>query len=201
MNTSLGAAWIQPTSIETRFFVNREKERRLIDATLEDLLKHGYRKYRVAVYGDRGIGKSILTSAALDAFAKRHAERVVRVVVTARGIEFRQSLKTLASELVKNTKPLLARFGEKGSILQRWLDELALLAHNDQITEEQVEEVGSQYGVGAKVGGGLLTVLQGESTLSWQQTRQRSTGRTRVQNVTDDLVHAALKATLQKLYD
>jgi hypothetical protein len=201
MGTTIGAGWVQPTSIDTRLFADRDRERRQIEDILDDLLRSGTRRQRIAIYGDRGIGKSILTSAALTSFAARHPDRVVRVVVNGRGIAFRQSLKALAGELVKGVKPMVEGLGAKGDVLLRWLDELALLAHNDQISEEQVDEVGSQHGIAAQIGGGLFGLLKGESSMSWQKSRQRSLRAGRVQTVSDDLLHTALTATLQKIHD
>lgn len=57
--------------------------------------------------------------------------------MNGRSIGFRRFLKTLASDLVENAKPLLPSLGDKEPLVAKWLDGLALFAHSDQITEGQ----------------------------------------------------------------
>ncbi len=200
--STIGAAWLTPTSIEARLFANRTKERQRIHGILEDLFQSHTRRYRVVIFGDRGIGKSILTSVASQEFAKQHADRVVRVEVNGRSIAFRQFLKALASGLVENTRPLLSSLKpDEQQVLTRWLDELALLAHNDQISEGQINTLTTKHGIGSQAEGSLFGVLSGSSSFSWEQSRQRSGTSNRMQNVTDDLLHDALKATLGKIHE
>jgi hypothetical protein len=201
MRSQIGAAWLNPTSIEARLFANREDQRRQLEGILDDLYKTHNRRYRVVIYGDRGIGKSILTSIATQNFAKQYPERVIRVEVNGRAIGFRQFLKDLASGLVDATKPVLPSLAEKAPMLSRWVDELALLAKNDQISEGQIQALTTKYGIGAQVSGSLFGVLNGSSSFSWEESRQRSGTSNRVQNVTDDLLHAALKATLRQIHE
>lgn len=212
MTSTIGAAWLTPTSIEPRLFANRDKDRQLIEEILEDLLQSHARRYRLVIFADRGMGKSILTSVASQNFAARHSDRVVRVVVSGRSIVFRQFLKGLASGLVERTKALLVELREKSEEgksaaeamelkLGRWLDELALFAHNDQITDGQINTLTTKYGVGAQVSGSLFSVLSGSGNFSWEQSRTRTGSASRTQNVTDDLLHEALKLTLQKIHD
>lgn len=201
MTTTIGAAWLVPTSIEPRLFVNRDRERKQIEDTLEDLFRSNARRYRMVIVGERGVGKSILTSVAARSFADRHKDRVIRVEVNGRSIGFRQFLKALASGLIEQTKPLLPSLGDKERMLARWLDELALLAHNDQITEGQINTINTRYGIGAQVSGDLFTVLKATSSFSWEEGRSKAMSGGRTQNVTDDLLHAALKATFQRIHD
>jgi hypothetical protein len=201
MRTNIRAAWLTPTSIEARLFANRDKERERLEEILEDLFESHTRRYRVVVFGDRGIGKSILTSVASENFAKRHPERVLRVEVNGRSIGFRQFLKALAGGLVESAKPLLPSLGEKKQMLERWLDELALFAKNDQLSEGQLNTLTTKYGIGAQVGGSLFEVLKGSNSFSWEQSRQLSGSSNRTQTVTDDLLHEAIKATLRKIHD
>jgi AAA ATPase domain len=201
MSSSIGTAWLTPTSIEPRLFANRDRERQLIEDILEDLLQSHARRYRLVISGERGIGKSILTRVACQNFARKHSERVIRVEVNGRSVKFRQFLKSLAAGLVENAKPLLKNIGEKANLLERWLDELALLAHNDQITEGQVRTITTKYGIGAQIGGSLFDVLTGSNSFSWEQSRLASGTTSRTQQVTDDLLHDSLKATFQKLHD
>lgn len=199
----IGTAWLTPASIEARLFANRDRDRQKIEDILEDLLQSHARRYRLVISGDRGIGKSILTSVASQNFAKRHPERVIRVEVNGRLMRFRQFLKTLAMGLVENTKPLLKQesMREKAVLFERWLEELALLSRNDQITDGQVKTITTKYGVGAQVSGSLFDVLSGSNSFSWEQSRLASGTTTRVQHVTDDLLHDSLKAMLQKIHD
>lgn len=201
MRNAIGAAWLTPTSIEARLFANRDRDRERLEDILEDLFKSHNRRYRVVVFGDRGIGKSILTSVASQNFAKNHPERVLRVEVNGRSIGFRQFLKALAGGLVENAKPLLPSLGDKKQLFERWLEELALFARNDQISEGQINTLTTKYGIGAQVGGSLFEVLKGSNSFSWEQSRQSTGSSSRVQNVTDDLLHEAIKATLRKIHD
>lgn len=201
MTSTIGAAWLTPTSIEPRLFANRDKERQLIEEILEDLLRSHARRYRLVIFGDRGIGKSILTSVASQNFAARYPNRVVRVEVNGRMIGFRQFLKALAGGLVEQTRPLLSGQEGKETNLARWLDELALLAHNDQVSEGQIRSLTTKYGIGAQAGGSLFDLLTGSGSFTWDQTRQQSSTTNRVKNVNDDVLHDALKATLQKIHD
>jgi Cdc6-like AAA superfamily ATPase len=199
MGSSIGAAWLKPTSIEAQLFANRDGQRKKIEGILEDLFRSHNRRARIVVYGDRGIGKSILTSVASQNFAKQHAERVIRVEVNGRSIGFRQFLKSFASGLVDSTKALLPTLGPKEQAFARWMEELALLAKNDQISEGQINTLTARYGIGAQVSGSLFGVLSGSSSFSWEESRARSGTTSRVQNVTDDLLHAALQATLRQI--
>ncbi len=201
MRRKIGTAWLTPTSIESRLFANRSDESEQLMEILEDLYQSHARCYRLGVFGERGIGKSILTSVILKDFAQRHKERIVRVEVNGRSIGFRRFLKTLASGLVENAKPLLPSLGDKELLVAKWLDGLALFAHSDQITEGQVHTLNTKYGVGATLGADLITALKASSSFSWEESRQQSGSSLRTQNVTDDLLHTALKATLQKIHD
>ncbi len=201
MRTSIGTAWLTPTSIEPRLFANGDNESKQLDEMLEDLFQSNARRYRLVVFGDRGVGKSILTSVASKNFAQRHKDRVIRVEVNGRSIGFRRFLKSLASGLVENAKPLLPSLGDKGGMLAKWLDELALLATNDQISEGQVNTLNTKYGIGASLGVDLFAALKSSSSFSWEESRQHAATSGRTQNVTDDLLHTALKTTLQKIHD
>ena len=201
MCTSIGTAWLTPTSIEQRRFANRDKESQKIDDILEDLFQSNERRYRLGIFGERGIGKSILTSVVVKKFAQRHADRVIRVEVNGRSIGFRQFLKSLASGIVEHAKPLLPNLGDKARMLEKWLDELALLAHNDQISEGQVNTINTRYGIGASLGADLFLTLKSTSSFSWEESRQRAASSGRTQNVTDELLHMALKTTLQQIHD
>lgn len=201
MRASIGTAWLTPTSIEPRLFADRTGETEQLEDILEDLFRSNARRYRLGVFGERGIGKSILTSIVLKNFAQRHKERIVRVEVNGRSIGYRRFLKVLASGLVENAKPLLPSLGDKGQLVSKWLDGLALFAHNDQITEGQVNTLNTKYGVGATLGADLFAALRASSSFSWEESRQQAASSTRTQNVTDDLLHTALKATLQKIHD
>jgi len=200
MSTRIRATWLTPTSIEPRLFANRDEDRRRIEDTLEDLFVSHTRRYRMVVFGDRGIGKSILTSVASKNFADNHRDRVLRVEVNGRSIGFRQFLKALASGLVESAKPLLGNLDNK-QMLERWLEELALFAKNDQISEGQLKTLTTKYGIGAQISGSLFDVLSGSSSFSWEQSRQTSGSSNRTQTVTDDLLHEAIKATLRKIHD
>lgn len=200
MVSTIRAGWIKPTSIEAQLFANRDPQRRKIEGILEDLFLSHNRRARMVVYGDRGIGKSILTSVATQNFAKQHADRVIRVEVNGRSIGFRQFLKGFASGLVDSAKPLLASTGPKEPMLARWLEELALLAKNDQVSEGQMNSIASRHSLGAGVGGALFSVLSGSLSFGWEENRTRTGTSNRVQNVTDELLHAALQATLKQIH-
>jgi len=201
MRRKIGTAWLTPTSIEARLFANRSDESEQLMEILEDLYQSHARRYRLGVFGDRGIGKSILTSVILKDFAQRHKERIVRVEVNGRSIGFRRFLKALAGGLVENAKPLLPSLGDKQSLVAKWLDGLALFAHNDQITEGQINTLNTKYGMGAQLSADLIMALKATSSFSWEESRQQTGSMSRTQNVTDDLLHTALKATLQKIHD
>jgi GTPase SAR1 family protein len=193
----MNTAWIQPVSVDPTLLVGREAERERLVRKLQDHLEGGYREARLLVVGPRGVGKSILTHAALRELERRSHGVAVCVTVDSRGLRYRPFLNLVARALVEGLRPKAAQ-GRRESLLL-WLDQLALLASGGQVTEAQTETVGRRYGVEAAAEGGLLWKLA--SRFTWEEQRSLGTTVQRTLTVTDDLLQGAIVATLELLRD
>jgi Cdc6-like AAA superfamily ATPase len=189
----VNAAWIKPVSIEPALFVNRTAETEDLLRRLEELREAQEREAHFLITGARGVGKSVFTRTALERFVRKHADHVVCITVDSRGLRYRPFLNRLANQLVEQIRSQAEK--TRRPDLAFWLDQLALLANNTQVTRTQTETVARKYGIDAKAG--LLSAL--ESKLSWEETR--TIGRTDQLSltVTDDLLHSAIVATLERL--
>lgn len=187
------AAWIKPVSIESALFVNRTAELEDLIRRLDELREAEQREAHFLITGARGVGKSMFTRTALERFAQKHKDHVVCIVVDSRGLGYRPFLSRLANQLIEQIRSQAEK--TRRLDLALWLDQLGLLANNTQVTRTQADTVARKYGIESKVS--LLSFL--ESKLSWEETR--TVGRTEqlALTVTDDLLHAAIVATLERL--
>ena len=191
----VNAVWLQPISTDPRLLVNREEELDDLVHRLEELREAQLREAHFMITGARGVGKSIFTKAALARFEQKHPDQAVCLTVDSRGLLYRPFLNRLANTLVEAIKPRAEKFKRLG--IARVLEQLALFANHSQITRAQTDTVARRYGADATLGADLFLKLQ--SKLTWEETR--SLGQT-VQSsltVTDDLLHAAITATLERL--
>lgn len=160
---------------------------------LDDLRQTNRRQYRIAVFGDRGVGKSILCGVVTSEFAKAHAPDVIYVPVSGRSLRFRGFLRDVCDRLVQSARSVL------GKTHERWFEELALLANNDQITEGHVETITRRYGTSATVSASLFDVLTGSTSFSWEESRLRSATSGKTQFVTDEILQRAIQKTLEEV--
>ncbi|MDI1434257.1 AAA family ATPase [Polyangium sorediatum] len=191
----VNAVWLQPISTDPGLLVNREEELDDLVRRLDELREAQLREAHFMITGARGVGKSIFTRAALARFEKKYPDQAVCLTVDSRGLRYRPFLNRLANRLVDEIKPRAEKFKRLG--IARVLDQLALFANHSQISRAQTETVARRYGADATLGADLLLKLQ--SKLTWEETR--SLGQT-VQSsltVTDELLHAAITATLERL--
>lgn len=195
MRKRVNAAWLQPVSTDPSLLVNREDELEDLVARLEELRDAQIREAHFLIAGARGVGKSIFTQAALAKFQKKYPDQAICIRVDSRGLRYRPFLNKFADYLVEGVKPH-AEKGKRTELL-RWLDQLALLANQHQITRAQTETLGRKYGADATIGADLLYKLQ--SKLSWEETRSLGTTTQTTFLVTDELLHAAISATLERL--
>lgn len=189
------AAWLLPVSTDPSLLVDRDRELDTLVRWLEEHRVGQIREGHILITGARGVGKSIFTRTALRRFEARHPDQAVCITVDSRNIGYRAFLSRFAEHLSDAIRPH-AEKGKRHDIV-RWLDQLSLLAAHSQITRAQVDTIARRYSADASLGADLLFKLQHK--VSWEETR--SLGQT-VQStlaVTDELLHAAITATLERL--
>jgi Cdc6-like AAA superfamily ATPase len=193
----VNAAWLDPVSTNPSLLVNREAELAELVARLNDYREAGKHDANVIISGARGVGKSIFTRKAIHQFAKEHPNQVVCVTIDARGQQYRPVLNSVATQLVEQLQKAAANGPAYDYPL--WLDQLALLASANQITLAQVQTIARKHGVeaGASAGSELLGKLSFKA--AWEETRSLGMTTSSVLVVTDDLLHAAIVATLERL--
>lgn len=195
MSSRVNAAWLQPVSTEPTLLINRNHE---IDDLVQRLEEHRAAKIREAyilITGARGVGKSIFTREALRRFERAHPEQAVCVRVDGRGERYRSFLNNVARYLVDALRPRAEKRARRDILF--WLEQLSLFANNTQITRGQTDTVARRYGAEAQTGVDLLVKLQ--SKLSWEETRSLGSTLQGTLTVTDDLLHAAIVETLERL--
>lgn len=185
-------AWLKQLSTSPAHLVNRVDELDELSWLLKDYLDNGVRDGRIMLSGQRGMGKSILGRAVLEAFMAANPEQVIGLHVDARGMEARSTLNQLARQLVERTEAK----GSEDPELGRYLDELRVLANNNQVNKTQLDAIATKYGVFAEAGGGTL-VARLRARFTWERTRTDSTAVALVQTVTYDLLHAAVVGALE----
>lgn len=191
----VNAAWLQPISTDPKLLVNREEELGRLVGYLQQQWETDLREGHVLVSGARGVGKSIVTRAALDQFQRAHPDHAVCIAFDCRGLKYRTFLGNLASALIGAVRPRAE--ATKRADLALWLDQLNLFATYAEITLAQTETIGRKYGVDATVGADLLFKLQGRFT--WEETHSLGTLKQAKITVTDDLLHDAIGETLARL--
>lgn len=194
--TRVNAAWLQPVSTAPELLVNRDAERDDLLHRLHEFREAGIRDAHVLITGARGVGKSIFTRVVLRDFEREGRDAVITVTVDGRGLRYRSFLKRFANNLADAIRPR-AELGRR-TVFQAWADHLSLLANNDQVTRGQTDTVTRKYGVDATASTDvLLYKLQGR--FAWEETRSLGQTIQTTLTVTDDLLHAAIVATLERL--
>lgn len=195
--SKVNAAWLKVVSVDPTLMVDRDDAREDLVRRLDELREADIRDAYVLITGARGVGKSIFTRAAIAEFEDNHPDHIVAIVVDGRGLGYRSFLSRFAEQLAERLTegPELAT----GEHLGRWLAQLMLLSRSSQITKSQSDAVERRYGVAATVGNDLLLKLQGK--FSWEEKHSIGATEQTTLTVTDELLHAALNATLQRLAD
>jgi hypothetical protein len=195
MGKRVNAAWLQPLSTEPRLLVNREAELDDLVRRLEEHREAKIRESHILISGARGVGKSIFTLEAMRRFERAHPEQAVCIRVDGRGLRYRTFLNHLARYLVDAVRPRAEK--RRRTDLLLWLDQLSLFANNSQITRGQSDTIMRRYGAEGQVGADLFVKLQ--SKLLWDETRSLGTTVQSTLTVSDDLLHAAIVETLERL--
>ncbi len=195
MSARVNAAWLVPVSTDPALLVDRGAELDDLVGWLEEQRAAQIREGHFLISGARGVGKSIFTKAALRRFEAMHPDQVVCVIVDSRGLGYRPFLNRLAQHLSDAIRPHAER-GKRREIL-KWLDQLALLSSANQISRAQTESIARRYGADASVGADLLLKLQ--SKFVWEESRSLGQTLQTTLAITDELLHAAITATLERL--
>lgn len=199
--TRMGVTWLEPTSVEPRFFVDRTELREQFIGLLEERLT-ARGTYTICVTGMRGVGKSIFSRSCLESFAQRQRGRLVAVHVDLRMVGMTEFLREFIQRLAVNTRAALKASPKPGphdQDLRRWLDEMLLLTQTETVSETQIAQVTAQYGSSASLKSALVGVLEVGGTFSWQESRQSGEGSARSFRVTADVMHRALVEVLDHI--
>lgn len=191
----VNAAWLQPIATDPRLLVNRTTELEDLVGRFEEFREAQLREGHILITGARGVGKSIFTRAAVDRFEKNHPAQVVGITIDSRGLRYRPFLAKLAQAISSRVRPLAEKL--KREDIPHWLDQLSLLSQNSVISRAQTESLTRNYGVESTAGADLLLRLQGKFT--WQESRSLGSTTQSTLTVSDDLLHAAIVATLERL--
>jgi len=191
-----------PVRADPQLFVDRAELREELEAILEDLIVARRFQARLTITGEKGVGKTILTRAVLRAVHERLKDPFLLVEVDGRGLAYRPFLERLARTLAEEGIAWLnARAPMEGPGLRRWLEELALLAIQRNITEAETSSIARAYGTDTGVEGGLLGALHLKALFKWTETRQLGQAIQRSREITDTILHAAIETTLVHLME
>lgn len=196
----LAAAWLNPTSVDPRLFINREAEARELRACLEERLQ-GEPNARILVCGDRGVGKSIFSRKLLKDFTAAHPTQVVEVILDGRGMTQRRLLSTFAQNLARGARDVLVARGEFEEQWERWATTLVQLATNARIVRGFHELRGREHGASAGGEGGLLGTLTGSFLFAWKERREQGQKVEETLEVSDDVLRSAINLTLRRIAD
>jgi DNA polymerase III delta prime subunit len=195
MSGRVNAAWLQPVSTDPTLLVDREEKLLDLVRRLEEHREAQIHEAHFLITGPRGVGKSIFTREALRRFERAHPDQTICITVDSRGLRYRSFLNRFAQNLVERVQPHAEKGKRKGLLL--WLDQLALMSNQSQITRAQTETVARKHGAEGTIGGDLFLKLQ--SRLSWDETRSLGSTVQSTLTITDELLHAAIVATLERL--
>lgn len=195
--TRLSAAWMRTNAIDPDLFVDRDDDRARLRIILDDLRDVGVRESRILITGDRGIGKSIFTRTVLDAFRADFEGDVITLSIPGRQLGYKRALRELALALSTAVRDQAPDDARKLSV---WLDELQVIANADRITEGHIEEIQRKAAIAGDVTADSLFVKL-RSRFSWERSHKSGQSHQSVMEVTDELLHAALVTTLERLND
>lgn len=186
---------LDPVLADPELFVDREEFRQYLYEVLQDALLSERRQARFVIYGEKGVGKTILTRWVLQRLKAELGDGFYLVQVEGRGANPLDFLRELASKLVAAGLSAPHVTPDR----RRTLHMLGALATNEQITEALTDSVvrthGGQVGVDLPILGGL--VARGAAT--WTDARQVGQAITRSMRVDVALLRSAILETLARL--
>ena len=197
--SKLRTPWIDPVSVNPKYFVNRTKDRARLRSLLEDRILYKMRNALVLIGGERGIGKSIFARTVLSEVAVGHTDDVIAVVVPARMKSLINIMREYAKELVKAARELATRSGWEPFWDAQWFAPLQELSFNEQISRQVSTSSGREVGAEGELSGGLLTLLQGKSGFQWTERREQGQVTDCTLVVTPNLLAEAINTVLGAL--
>lgn len=189
------AVWVDPISVDTGLLVNREAELDDLVARLEELRVERKRSSHIMVSGARGVGKSIFTRSAIERFERQHPNEVVSIVADARGLYYRPFLSELAKKLIDSVR---RKGGEKRPEIALWLAHLEVLATSSVVREAEMAARTRKYGADTTIGADTI-LAKLSARFVWEESRTFQRQGERTLTVTDELLHASINATLERL--
>ena len=199
MSTRLRTPWIDPVSVDPKYFVNRTADRRRLQQILGDLVDYDARKGLVVVGGDRGIGKSIFCRTVVADVVAAHPSRVLPVVLDARGADPDSLLKRFGQELGAVARAAAPSLKKDADWVQAWIDPLSEIALYSRVTRRVTSTQAREYGVTGELSGGVWGVLQGKFGSQWKEKRESGVGSELSLEVTREVLRVAIVTVLTEL--
>lgn len=167
------ACFVPDSYTDLQLFANRTRDVEDLVATLESYLSPGSPgEGRILIRGDRGVGKSILTRAALQKIIDQYGPMAVQVDAgrIGKGPEnfLRRLAKDLAREVIENASESAAELLLAANVLKRIAD------NANKLTVKQVQQWARSMQLGATVRSKLLDSVQFEFGMTRATSRSNS---------------------------
>lgn len=186
--------WLRPTAVDPDLLVNRSAELKKYGRILGEYAEDADPNALLLLRGDRGVGKSIFGRRLVADLKAALPSRVLAIVLDHRGADERAVLRRFIDSFVQGAPAVL---GEDPRWRAEWLGPLQeLYGAGDRMVRSVAEGTGREYGAASEVSGGLWGVLQGKFGASWKQKVDLTRRTDFTIEVTEELLRAALIATL-----
>lgn len=198
MTDMLTDTWLEPLSVEPRFFVNRSAETERLKKRLRNWISYQKSDGLILIRGERGIGKSIFGRAVLQDIALEFPLRVISVVVNDRFVGDQSALRKLAQALANEARDALERTGRNKEIAL-WIQPLMELIYADRLTTGLKVGQTGEKSEGGEHGISLLKTLSSKGFIHTKSATSMGLELGSSLDVTPELLKQAVIALLEHL--